>query len=95
MATGRAAQLRVEVQLTSKRAIKAGRYLDKEIRTVSMELHHSIGQRYRPKKMMKAFWEGDKDWNLIMATPWGHEAIDKSRILGYKLIRVIKGKNSI
>ena len=59
-----------------------------EVRDIPMELHHTyLPQRSGSKKAHEC-------WNLTIANPWAHEAMDYYRHTGTKLEKIIKGVNS-
>jgi hypothetical protein len=74
MSEGKAPQMLAEFTRKGKKVTEA----------VSMELHHSIGQRFQ-------MWFRNLKFNLMKVTPWEHAAIDPYRHTGGKLIRIIKG----
>jgi RHS repeat-associated protein len=80
MSEGLAPQIQVKMKNR-----KTGKIVERD---VSLELHHtSLPQRSGTDK-------AHESWNLTVATPWGHEAMDRFRHVGYDLIKILKGPNS-
>jgi len=80
MLKGKAPRMTVEVRVKKTNQIV--------IRDVEIELHH-----YRLPQRLGSKIANDP-WNLVRATPWGHEAMDPFRHTGFEILRVIKGPNS-
>ena len=71
---------RIKVRIRTRRGI--------EERNVSLELHHTyLPQRLGSNKAHEA-------WNLSIATPWAHAAMDPFRHTGSVLLKILKGTST-
>ena len=71
---------RIKVRIRTSRGI--------EERNVSLELHHTyLPQRLGSNKAHEA-------WNLSIATPWAHAAMDPFRHTGSVLLKILKGTST-
>jgi hypothetical protein len=70
---------RIKVELFNHKTLK------REIKDVSLELHHT----YLPQRA--AGQVAHESWNLTIANRWAHDCMDPYRYAGSDLIRIING----
>ncbi len=71
-------------QITVQARSRSG---DVSTRNVSLELHH----RSLPQRMGAS--QANEAWDLVLVTPWAHEAMDPFRHTGNELVKVLRGVN--